>query len=740
MNISLLLGLPLVFSLGCDKDDVPADSGVEADADADADADSDSDSDSDADSDADSDSDADADTDSDTDTDVDPSDNDGDVIVTEVLADPSAVTDSKGEYFEIFNTTEEDINLKGWKFEDNDGDSFSVGWNFKVKAGQYRSLGVDSDSATNGGADIDFAYSRSKMELDNDADEILLVMDGETIFDLEYTTSWDLSSGSALQLDSDSHTASSAGDKDYWCDATEELSGGDEGTPSDDNEWCSSVDHDGDGYSEDDGDCDDDDSTSSPGGTETWDGVDNDCDGSVDQMVVDDMAAGVFEADNAGYYSALGWKGLAQGDVDGDGDTELLAGNVMEGYSGGSYYYGAVWSFDTNDYGDSGDFSDFEEAYFEGDSQTYFATLPYTLGDNDGDGQVDVVITGGNYNANTGVGLYLGGSGISGISGDFERDDADLQIDGTGYQYAYYGYGPALLNDVDVNGDGVDEIVVGDPYHYSWGGGGGATYTSTVNIFDVDGFSSDLDLEDAGFIADADDGNDRLGNNLAGADVDGDGYGDVAVSAESNDNGGSNAGSIYLVLGSASFEDEDSIDDVYDLRIDGNSGDLFGQGQILLEDIDGDGTIDLVAGAPTQEEAYLFYDVGSLSDTDTAVADVTFDSSSGDSDAYGFGLSLGDFDGDGGTDLAVSAPGYIGSYGSYYSTDDGEVFLFDSATIAGGGSIATSSADGVLQGPSSASLFGFGLTSGDWDSDGADDLAITAPNEGNGTLYWVTLQ
>ena len=47
----------------------------------------------------------------------------GDVIVTEIMKNPSAVNDSEGEYFEVYNTTGADIDMQGWDITDADGDS-----------------------------------------------------------------------------------------------------------------------------------------------------------------------------------------------------------------------------------------------------------------------------------------------------------------------------------------------------------------------------------------------------------------------------------------------------------------------------------------------------------------------------------------------------------------------------------------------------------------------------------------
>ena len=43
----------------------------------------------------------------------------GDLLITEIMANPAAVSDSNGEWFEIFNTSSNAINLNGLIIKDN---------------------------------------------------------------------------------------------------------------------------------------------------------------------------------------------------------------------------------------------------------------------------------------------------------------------------------------------------------------------------------------------------------------------------------------------------------------------------------------------------------------------------------------------------------------------------------------------------------------------------------------------
>ena len=85
-------------------------------------------------------------------------------------------------------------------------------------------------------------------------------------------------------------------------------------------------DKDGDGWTIDGGDCDDGDPAIHPGaGDRVGDGVDNDCDGFIDEWASLSEGKDV-SGDEAHLH--LGWSLSVAGDVDGDGVTDLLAGTA----------------------------------------------------------------------------------------------------------------------------------------------------------------------------------------------------------------------------------------------------------------------------------------------------------------------------------------------------------------------------------------------------------------------------
>ena len=94
-----------------------------------------------------------------------------DIVINEIMQNPSAVSDSNGEWFELFNSGGSAVDINGWTFEDNDFDSFVVtnGGPLLVPAGGFVVLGNNATFATNGGVNVDYQFSG--MALANGGDE-----------------------------------------------------------------------------------------------------------------------------------------------------------------------------------------------------------------------------------------------------------------------------------------------------------------------------------------------------------------------------------------------------------------------------------------------------------------------------------------------------------------------------------------------------------------------------------------
>jgi len=79
----------------------------------------------------------------------------GDLVITEIMADPGAVEDSLGEWVEILNVSGEDLDLSGCILKDAGRNSFQIPAGTSVASGQTIVFGRNSDESVNGGLEVD---------------------------------------------------------------------------------------------------------------------------------------------------------------------------------------------------------------------------------------------------------------------------------------------------------------------------------------------------------------------------------------------------------------------------------------------------------------------------------------------------------------------------------------------------------------------------------------------------------
>ena len=249
----------------------------------------------------------------------------GDIIFTEIMPDPFAVVDWRGEWFEVYNTTGATIDLRGLELGSLRDSGDVITEQIYMRPEQYFLFGVNA-SANNGGLAPDFVYSYGLLK-QYGTDTLSLGVAGTEIDSVSWIIDdWE-QTGYALGLSPVAFDANENDDIDLWCPASSTYGQGDYGTPGAPNASCMMIDYDLDGYSEADGDCDDTNSALNPGMTEVCDGIDNDCDTLID----DDDPSNEYTADQVWYL-----------DVDGDGagglwiDAVYACEQPIDGYGG--YY------------------------------------------------------------------------------------------------------------------------------------------------------------------------------------------------------------------------------------------------------------------------------------------------------------------------------------------------------------------------------------------------------------------
>ncbi|MEL6348096.1 MAG: MopE-related protein [Myxococcota bacterium] len=156
----------------------------------------------------------------------------GDLVITEIMPDPSDVTDSNGEWFEVYNAAGDAVDLEDLVLTDNAG-THTVSGAVVIDVDGYAVFCLNGDAETNGGVDCDYDYSG--LTLANGGDQLALSYSTTRFDAVSYSGS---AAGASLALGSTGACADTdANDVEgIWCEeSTEQYNTTDYGTPGTDN-------------------------------------------------------------------------------------------------------------------------------------------------------------------------------------------------------------------------------------------------------------------------------------------------------------------------------------------------------------------------------------------------------------------------------------------------------------------------------------------------------------------------
>ncbi len=306
----------------------------------------------------------------------------------------------------------------------------------------------------------------------------------------------------------------------------------------------------------------------------------------------------------------------------------------------------------------------------------------------------------------------------------------------------------------DFNRDGHADLAIGAPFDRV----GKTSMAGAVNV--LYGSKRGLSATDGQRLSQASvpgkpESYDRFGANLASGDFNADGYWDLAIAVPGEDLGGVfDAGIVQVVYGgpnglvvTASTVLTRSMSGSPDF-----ASQAFGL-SVVAGDIDGDGRADLAVGAPDVSCTSSLCvtsggDVTVFYGTPTGLGDRVerwsqdspgIEDEAESDDQFGSAVAIGDFNADGFGDLAVGAiyewvGPCIGLYAPGCNPGHGAVsVIYGSADglTADGNQFWHADVPGVPGALGVVDLFGRSLAAGDFDGDGADDLAIGVPFDGD---------
>ena len=229
---------------------------------------------------------------------------------------------------------------------------------------------------------------------------------------------------------------------------------------------------------------------------------------------------------------------MCSDDLDGDGISDLLISATS--YSGsespGWLAYGVVYLFlgpVSGTMTTADDYDNIADADGRLDGEYGLKSTGYAVacsGDTDGDGALEMLV--GAPFADPGYAFLVDEvpSGVVAITSAATRIEGPTWDEG--------GFGQYVADDIDADGDGFDEVLVG------------SSSTDAITLF-YGPVSGSLTAADADATLEAEAEGDWPGAVVGAGDLDGDGFGDFLVGAPYESSAADRAGAVYLVFGGA---------------------------------------------------------------------------------------------------------------------------------------------------------------------------------------------
>jgi hypothetical protein len=445
----------------------------------------------------------------------------------------------------------------------------------------------------------------------------------------------------------------------------------------------------------------------------------------------------IIESDQGG--ALLGWAVGAAGDVNGDGYDDIVM--AARQYDAGQPDEGAAFIFHGGPGGIPSSSVSAAATRIEGDiGMLLMGQSVSGIGDVNGDGYGDVAIAADLYESSLlqqdegAVFVFLGrASGIP--TGGLSSAAARLESDQTGARF-----GDAIAGAGDVNGDGYADLLVGAFLYDQGESDEGAAY---VYLGGPAGITSGSPAT-ASAVLQSNQAGAQLGFSVAGlGDVNGDGYGDVALGAPYYDAIGADSGEIYVFHGSSTGITSGGPPQAAGriARIQGNE--RVGWAIAGIGDVDGDGYADLAVGSPLTASistgvqggtaAVLFGSATGIQTTGASGFSALFANEFGGPHAgaqLGYSVGGADVNGDGHADLVVGIPnaiptGSIAEGLAYVMHGSGGLGNARPGGSGGAGQLLVAS---TLQANQGGAEFGYSVrAAGDVNGDGYADAIVGAP-------------